>query len=348
MLKQEDRNVNGMFQQGMEHLSMHGEESESRAGRVVVMPFPVVSVYEQPTERVLFSPERDANPFFHLAEGLWMLAGRDDAAFLDHYVSDFGERFAEDTGRIHGAYGVRWRRGWVDQLDAVVAKLRANPDDRQCVIQMWDASQVSGDLTGNWRDRPCNTHAYLRVRTQEPEEKDAAGGAEPYRVLDLTVCCRSNDLIWGAHGANAVHFSMLLEYLAGRIGVSVGRMYQFSNNYHGYVTALDKIGDPAHLEVHDYYDDGTVYALAIGEDWSQWDADLFKWVEWHRELWEHGPDTTRPRAYVNAWFEGTAQRAATVNWLRRNKRAAEARQMVEHVTAPDWRMAMIEWLERRL
>jgi thymidylate synthase len=58
-------------------------------------------------------------------------------------------------------------------------------------------------------------------------------------VLDLTVLCRSNDVVWGAYGANAVHFSVLQEYLAGRIGVDVGVMYQFSNNYHGYVDGAE-------------------------------------------------------------------------------------------------------------
>ena len=29
-------------------------------------------------------------------------------------------------------------------------------------------------------------------------------------------------------------------YMAGRIGIRVGKMYQFSNNYHAYVNMLEK------------------------------------------------------------------------------------------------------------
>jgi hypothetical protein len=50
------------------------------ATKVLVSQTPVVTCYSAPTQRVLFSPMRDANPFFHLMEALWMLAGRDDVA----------------------------------------------------------------------------------------------------------------------------------------------------------------------------------------------------------------------------------------------------------------------------
>ncbi len=232
------RNVNGALNEGMHLLDECGVREDSRAGPVVVAPWPVTTIYERPCERVLFEPRRDANPFFHLMEGLWMLAGRQDAKFLNRYVRDFGDRFAEPTVMwqneneriIHDAYGHRWRRAFgYDQLDLIVKKLRANPQDRQCVLQMWDATawqerdlvvKIYGDdmigqddLEGDWVSRPCNTHAYFRVRdvayrdppvtdqnSAEWEARIARGGD---KVLDMTICCRSNDAIWGAHGANA-------------------------------------------------------------------------------------------------------------------------------------------------
>jgi hypothetical protein len=47
--------------------------------------------------------------------------------------------------------------------------------------------------------------------------------------------CRSNDIIWGCYGANAVHMSMLHEYLAGHIGVPVGVYTQISFDWHTYL-----------------------------------------------------------------------------------------------------------------
>jgi hypothetical protein len=70
------KNVNELWARGLHTLKTFGIESDSRAGRVLVMQTPVTSVYRNPCERVLMDPLRDANPFFHLMESLWMLAGR--------------------------------------------------------------------------------------------------------------------------------------------------------------------------------------------------------------------------------------------------------------------------------
>ncbi|KKK55035.1 hypothetical protein LCGC14_3078620, partial [marine sediment metagenome] len=80
------RNVNEALPKMLQHLEEKGERNSSRAGEVIVAPTPVTTVYRKPMERVLFSPIRDANPFFHLIEALWMLAGRRDVATLAHYV----------------------------------------------------------------------------------------------------------------------------------------------------------------------------------------------------------------------------------------------------------------------
>jgi hypothetical protein len=59
--------------------------------------------------------------------------------------------------------------------------------------------------------------------------------------LDMVVFNRSNDVVWGAYGANAVHFSFLLEYLARWIGCEVGTYSQISVNFHGYTKTLEKV-----------------------------------------------------------------------------------------------------------
>jgi thymidylate synthase len=343
------RNVNGLFYEGMHLLDECGEREQSRAGAVVVAPWPVMSVYDNPTERVLFCEKRDANPFFHLMEGLWMLAGRNDSAFLNKYVSSFGARFGEKDGTIHDAYGHRWRSEYAfgfDQLNAIIEKLRVNPQDRQCVLTMWDPQSGNtlmhpdslghNDLLGNWRGRPCNTHVYFRVR-----EQVATTERSGQLVLDMTICCRSNDAIWGAHGANAVHFSMLQEYLAGRLGIAVGALYQLSSNYHGYVEELDKIGDPVLLDGDDPYENGEVHAVSMGEDWEQWDEDLSRFMKWHDTEEFLSP------VYVNEWFRTVAERVAWARWQWTHALKHSARETAEQIAAPDWRRACLEWMDRR-
>src|SRR5919109_5331256 len=118
------RNVNDAYFKGVHLLRRYGIREQSRAGEVLVMPCPVTTVYERPWERILWDEKRNANPFFHLAESLWMLAGRNDARWLDQFVSDFSSRFAEVSGLQHGAYGYRWRKHYsMDQLDSVVQML---------------------------------------------------------------------------------------------------------------------------------------------------------------------------------------------------------------------------------
>lgn len=361
------RNVNDLLIQGLELLGKEGIASPSRAGDVVVVPYPVMSVYEQPCERVLFDAKRDANPFFHLMEGLWMLAGRNDAAFLNNYITDFGERFAESAtgkqnweagGEIHDAYGYRWRKAMgFDQLDMIVERLKRDPLDRQAVLQMWDGADHSDiwsggsegerlssmdDLNGSWKTRPCNTHAYFRVLREPFLDR---------MVLDMTILCRSNDVVWGAYGANAVHFSMLQEYVAGRVGVTVGTMYQLSNNYHGYVNVLDKFDDPAQMTDSDHYDSAIVFSESMGTDWSEWDKDLKEFMDWHEGMAANPmgeADNGLTGHYTNQWFAETAQNVAVTRLLWKIKERERAVEVASLIEARDWRMACQQWMQRRM
>ncbi|WP_217469305.1 thymidylate synthase, partial [Staphylococcus aureus] len=73
-----------------------------------------------------------------------MLAGRNDVAFVSGYVARMAT-FSDDGQTFHGAYGYRWRQHFgFDQLNAVVKALKANPDDRRCVVQMWSAQDDLG------------------------------------------------------------------------------------------------------------------------------------------------------------------------------------------------------------
>jgi len=223
----EVRNVHDALPRGLQLLREQGVSRQSRAGEVLVAREPVTTVYRQPLERVLFWPQRDANPAFHLYESLWMLAGRRDLAPLLQYVTTFGE-FSDDGETLHGAYGHRWFHHFgVDQLVTIASRLMHDPDDRRCLLQMWDPSV---DLGRAGRDVPCNTAATFQV---------SADGN-----LDLTVFCRSNDIVWGAYGANAVHFSILLEYMSRLTGIPVGVYRQVSVNYHAYRRVMDTLGVP--------------------------------------------------------------------------------------------------------
>lgn len=334
--------VPSAYYQGLRYLLNEGVEEQSRNGSVLVSPVPVTTVYTKPLNRVLFSAARNANPFFHLLEAMWMLAGRDDAAFLNNYVKDFGSRFAETDGRIHGAYGYRWRKGLgFDQLDEIVGVLRDNSNDRQCVLQIWDGREARwdgesfteegfSDLTGVWKDCPCNTQIFFRIRDNS---------------LDVMVSCRSNDIVWGAYGANCVHMTFLQEYMAGRIGVPVGTYYQVSWNYHGYHASLDKIKA---IELDDRYNSGPCLApspLVTHPD--IFDEELYRLME-AIDLVHRGeiPQTMIP-PMRNSFLDQTVYRAAVAHAHYRTESLDYALKTAELIESPDWRAACCEWLRRR-
>lgn len=201
--------------QAINHLIAYGVPNESRNGPVLRFPTPVTTVWTEPTHRVSVSHVRDANPFLHLMEAMWMLAGRNDVETVSYYAKQMAE-YSDDGKTLNAAYGYRWRKHFGhDQLDEVVEILKKDPASRQAVVQIWDHQ----DLVSSTKDRACNTQVLFEIQSGS---------------LNMTVFNRSNDTIWGCYGANVVHFSFLQEYMANRIGVDVGVYYQVSNNLHLY------------------------------------------------------------------------------------------------------------------
>jgi len=221
------RNAQQALPEVLRQLKIHGRERDSRNGKVLMFPGPCVVQVARPTERVVFWPQRDANPFFHLLEALWMLAGRNDVEYPASIVPTMA-RFSDDGLTFNGAYGHRWRK-WFgrDQLLSIGQALKENPDDRRQVMSMWDGHHDPKMAESGSKDVPCNTHVYF--------SRDSSG------ALDMTVCNRSNDLVWGALGANTVHFSVMQEFIAGVIGCRVGTYTQFSNNMHLYTELHGKL-----------------------------------------------------------------------------------------------------------
>ena len=328
------RNVNTALPLALDNLRVHGVRRSSRNDDVFVFPEPVTTVYRKPTERVVFWDQRDANPFFHLYESLWMLAGRNDVEGPAGYVENM-RNFSDDGVTFHGAYGYRWRRHFNrDQLLEVIRALKANPDDRRQVVSMWDAN---ADLGRVGKDLPCNLQALFQI---------AVDGR-----LDMTVTNRSNDLVWGAYGANAVHFSYLMEFVARGIGVEVGVYRQVSNNLHGYVDTLDKVKD---LVVHaDPY--SKVYAPLV-DPYTQDEVFAFPLMAYpNAEAWLDELDVFLADPGVvglrDPFFRRVAGPFLRAHALYRalpgEQRYSAALATLAECASPDWRRAGEEWIQRR-
>ncbi len=340
------RNVNEALPKMLQPLEEDGVRSSSRAGEVIVAPTPVTTVYRKPMERVLFSPVRDANPFFHLIEALWMLDGRRDVATLAHYVHRMSE-FSDDGTTFHGAYGHRWRQWWdLDQLDIVTELLRKQPQSRRAVIQMWNCQSDLRSLE-NIKDIPCNLIVTPWING---------------RFLDLTVFCRSNDAIWGAAGANVVQFSILQEYLATKIGVGVGSLYQVSNNFHAYDEIFEKLKvlrPPRDERHYDEYTDKRVTPTKLIDDPVLFDQELHHFFKWHdarlafTEEDEREIDTHYLTTWSNSIFSNVAipMVKAYIIFRRRKDDPNQFEDIERQLTSPtnseDWLYAAQLWMQRR-
>jgi thymidylate synthase len=319
------RNVHEALPLGLRSLREYGVKRESRNGPVLMFPEPVATVYANPRERVVFWPQRDANPFFHFAESLWMLDGRRDVATLSQFVGRMKD-YSDDGDTFHGAYGYRWRTHFGgDQLEVIIAALSKDPTCRRQVLTMWDPAH---DIGGSGKDLPCNTHAYFSVN---------ARGA-----VDMTVCNRSNDLVWGAYGANAVHFSYLLEFVAAALQRPVGTYTQMSNNLHVYVDKLASLRELATiLDFENPYERGTLAPFRLFTDGD------------HREFLSQLKLFMRAGAYpmMSTFFRRVAQPIFESHAaFRERTNPNRFRNAFAHIgTCRDsaWRRACTEWLARR-
>lgn len=352
------KSPNDGLSDGLWWLKTTGARRDSRNGPVIVAPGPVITTYPRPNQRVMFSALRDANPFFHLYEAIWMLAGRDDSAAVGRYAATM-ESFAED-GRLWGAYGYRWRHFFgFDQLKEIVKLLRADPTTRRAVLTMWspDGDLVPTMAEGNSghggvyasKDVPCNTQVYF----------DASRGP-----LDMTVTNRSNDIVWGCYGANVVHMSMLHEFVARAANLHLGSYHQVSNNFHLYPDRSD-----TERLIDASYDDGRQWTVLYRPDEryepphgppAQKTYPLMGcqgsegkhagWENWLREAETFAADPCAmdgPALYRHDFFANVAIPLMRAHKCYKDGEVQAGINYAQTCMAWDWRDAATEWLIRR-
>lgn len=322
------RNVQQALVEGCYRMKEYGIDSESRNGKVKVLEGTTITEYTHPCERVLMDPDRDANPFFHFFESLWMLSGRRDVLYPSHFNSGFPQ-FSDDGVNFNAAYGYRWRRHFGrDQLDPIADALRANPGCRRQVLGIWDATH---DLGLDSKDIPCNLTVTFQIGIRGN--------------LDMVVFNRSNDLIWGAYGANAVHFSFLLEYMAAKIGVGVGTYTQVSANTHIYEShweLMNKLRDksPGLTPYNDSYSKGQVPFRLVAWDVHSWEVQLGQFMDYGVNFTYSDPFfETVAKPLLQAWTEFKQKMDPN--------RIQNAREYADKCAATDWASACLDWLGRR-
>lgn len=213
----------------------HGEEVGSRLGDKTKEVLHRSFTIEHPERNLIITPHRANNPFAMWAETLWVLAGRNDLAFLSNYLPRAAE-FSDDEGLTWRAgYGPRLRN-WngIDQLQEIVKILQADPNSRRAVIAIYDPDR---DFVVT-KDTPCNDLLQFLIRDGK---------------LHMSIYIRSNDIMWGWSAINSYEWSILQQVLASILNVGVGQVSYFIGSLHVYdrhYTRAKKILDNAIASIY--------------------------------------------------------------------------------------------------
>lgn len=302
-------NIPDAYNKILWRIKAEGVREESRNGPVLTIVEPLLLSVASPNERVLTNETRNANPFFHVMEFIWMMSGSNDL----RWVAQFNKRMMEysDDGKTqHAAYGHRWRKHFgIDQILLARDALEIDPTSRRIVLGMWDPR---ADLGRQGKDLPCNTQVFLRTNDDR---------------LDFTVINRSNDVVWGMLGANAVHMTMLHELLALSAGFELGNYRVFTNNAHFYLGNYD------------------IDKLVIDEDRDIYQRDkvaTMPLLNGEEELEDFLNDCASlimgvPEEITTLWMRAVGY-PIYQSWFDRS--------LIPTITAEDWRLACQEWEQR--
>jgi thymidylate synthase len=180
---------------------------------------------------------RDINPFFLIAEAIWIFRGRRDVELLAKFNSRMKD-YSDDKKVFHAPYGFRMRNygvdssvrvtspennghhaqqmlDGIDQISEIIEMLEKDSLDRRAVVSIWDSNL---DLNVKSKDIPCNDLLMFKIRNG---------------FLHTTISNRSNDLHWGLP-TNIFQFSFLSEIISNILNVNLGTQTHNSQSLHLY------------------------------------------------------------------------------------------------------------------
>lgn len=232
-------NPNQIYKKVVKQIIEKGNKVSPR-GQLTYEIQPAIHEITNPHKKLCTVPGRKANPFFNMAENMWILAGHGNADWISSFNNKLNE-FQGDEGKTdyNAPYGRRIRFAnrhrdpsvqitpytqvdvrsipQVDQILHCYHSLKNDKDSRQAVISLWNP--VFDNFHNKTKDRPCNTTIYFKIRNDK---------------LNMTVSNRSNDVHLGLYGVNFVQFSTLQEFLAASLGIECGQYIHISDSLHIY------------------------------------------------------------------------------------------------------------------
>ena len=208
----------------MRHVLEHGDEKKDRTGTGTLsvfgwqMRFPLQAGFPLLTTKKLHT-----RSIIH--ELLWFLKGDTNIRYLKEHGGSIWDEWADGEGELGPVYGKQWRR-WacadgrsVDQIVALVAGLKNNPDSRRHLVTAWNPGEV-----GRMALPPC--HALFQFYV--------ANGK-----LSCQLYQRSADIFLGVP-FNIASYALLTLMMAQVCGFSPGDFIWTGGDCHLYSNHLDQ------------------------------------------------------------------------------------------------------------
>ena len=163
-----------------------------------------------------------------IVELLWFLRGESNVGFLRRHGVTIWDEWADAEGELGPVYGVQWR-SWpapdgsrIDQISALLAELRRNPDSRRLVVSAWNVAEIPRMALP-----PC--HAFFQ-----------------FHVADGRLSCqlyqRSADLFLGVP-FNIASYALLTHMVAQQCDLEVGDFVWTGGDCHLYRNHLAQVDE---------------------------------------------------------------------------------------------------------
>lgn len=250
-------NPTTLYKEMLDKLYKEGDELSPR-GKLIKELRPVSIEYTNPYNRTTFLATRRINPFFQLAESFQIISGINDAKWLSMFNANM-INFSDDGKTYNAFYGERLRH-WgnnspkgvlsekaLDQLYDVYKRILEDKDTRQAMAAIGNPTFDNYEYLNveKGKDIACNLYITFKVRNNK---------------LHMVVFNRSNDLHWGAMGANIVQFSTIQETMCSWLrnsgkeefnNLELGSYHQIADSLHIY---MDSYGADISEKVIKYYE----------------------------------------------------------------------------------------------
>ena len=208
----------------VEHVLNHGVEKSDRTGtgtRSVFghqMRFDLAAGFPLLTTKKLHTRSI-------FGELLWFLRGSTNVGWLHDNGITIWDEWADADGELGPIYGYQWRSwptpdgGHVDQIKAVIASIRSNPDSRRHLVSAWNVGQLPQMALP-----PC--HALFQFYVAEGK-------------LSCQLYQRSADIFLGVP-FNIASYALLTHLVAQVTGLGVGDFVHTLGDAHLYSNHLEQ------------------------------------------------------------------------------------------------------------